>query len=160
MIVFDLREEARLISFLYLFGGLTLAFGAAALVPRALSKQLYGLSELSRPLSITLAVLTAILAGAEFYERHEADALVEQCLAGGCTVVEGQVSGVEPLHKVTSGGRYTQASWGGSFWVGDTLYAHYPRDFSSYSPVNHLRNGQRARVYILDESLVLVEVMD
>ncbi|CAA7616535.1 hypothetical protein [Magnetospirillum sp. UT-4] len=161
MIVFDLREEARLITYLYPIGACALAFAAAALAPLRLRRRLpEALADSVRPLAVIFGLVTAGLVWVEYDERRQAEALVELCLAGGCTVVEGEVSDVEPVHKISSGGRYTQATYGGYFRIGDTLFAHYPRDFSSYSPANHLRDGDRARAYQSGETLVLVDLTD
>lgn len=161
MVIFDLREEARLVSQLYVVGGVALALGAAALAPASLRSRLpANLAEAVRPLALVFALATAVMVWVEHDERQQAGVLVEQCRSGACALVEGWVHGVEPVHQVTSGSRMTAPQWGGYFNVGSTFYAHYPRDFSDYSPANRLRNGDWARVYSQGEHLVLVEVID
>lgn len=161
MVIFDLREEARLVSQLYVVGGVALAFGAAALAPASLRGRLpAALAEAVRPLAMVFALTTFIMVWVEHQERQQAETLVEQCRSGACTLVEGPVHGVEPVHQVSSGGRYTQPSWRGYFNVGGSFYAHSPRDYSSYSPANRLHDGDWARVYSQDGTLILVEVID
>lgn len=161
MIIFDLREEARLVSYLYLVGGLALACGAAIAAPRRLRNLLPPtLSAALRPLATIFALVTAGLAWIEYDERREAEALVAQCLSGGCTLAEGLAWNVTPVHQVTSGSRMTAPIRGGYFNVGDSFFAHYPRDSSDYSPANRLRDGDRVRVLSRDGILVLVEVME
>ncbi|MBF0373132.1 MAG: hypothetical protein HQL39_06895 [Alphaproteobacteria bacterium] len=159
MVIFDLREEARLVSQLYVLGGVALAFGAAALAPASLRRRLPAtLAEAVRPLALVFVLATAVMAWVEHDERQRAEALVAQCWSGACTVVEGWVHGVEPVHKVSSGGRWTAPLWAGYFNVGGSFYAHSPRDYSDYSPANSLRDGDWARVYSQGEYLVLVDV--
>ena len=161
MIIFDLREEAQFASYFYLMGFFALTFAAAALAPRGLRRRLpEAVADSARPLAMIFILLTTVLAWLGYDERRQVDALVEQCLAGGCTQIEGAVHGVEPVHQVTSGSRYTAPMQSGYFWIGDTLISHSPRDHSGYSPANRLRDGDRVRVYRLDEVLVLVERVD
>ncbi len=161
MIIFDLREEAQSASYLFLMGSFALAFAAAALAPRGLRRRLpEAVADSARPLAAIFILITAVLAWLEYDERRQADALVEQCLAGGCTQFEGAVDGVEPVHQVTSGSRHTAPTYSGYFWIGDTRISHSPRDGSRYSPANRLRDGDRVRVYRLGEVLVLVELVD
>ncbi|MEW5729732.1 MAG: hypothetical protein AB1918_18020 [Pseudomonadota bacterium] len=161
MIIFDLREEARLVSLLYLVGGIAVVLGVLAFLPRALRDRLPdALAEAARPLTLVFSLAAAALAWSEMDERGQADQLVERCLAGGCTFVEGPVSDVEPVHAVGSGSRFTPPLQGGSFRVAGTYYAHYPRDNSDYSPANALQNGDWARVHSDGDRVVLVERVD
>lgn len=160
MLIFDLREEARLLSLLYVVGGAALALAAAAVAPASLRGRLPdNLAAAVRPLAVVFALAAAALAWVEYDERRQAQALVAQCRSGACSMVEGLVHGVEPVRQVTSSGRWTAPIWGGYFNVGDTAFAHYPRDYSNYSPANSLRDGDWARVYSQGGHLVLVEVI-
>jgi hypothetical protein len=86
---------------------------------------------------------------------------VERCLNGGCSLIEGRVSGVVPVEKVTSGGRVSQTSYrGGYFRVGEKHFSHQPRDSSNYSPANSIQDGDVVRVYSIGEVLVLVEKVE
>ncbi|CAA7622100.1 hypothetical protein [Magnetospirillum sp. SS-4] len=159
MIIFDLREEAYFASYLYAMAATAAVFGAMAVAPRSLrSRMPPALAEAIIPFAFVFILAAGIFAWAEYDERRRADALVELCLNGGCTVVEGNVHDVVPVHKITSGGRMTAPIWGGHFRVGDALYTHYPRDHSNYSPANRLRDGEWARVHSQGDTLVLVEV--
>ena len=161
LIVFDLREEAWFISYLYVVGSAALVLGLVALAPRSLQARLPGaLADAARPMALTLFAITAFMIWAENNERRQAEASVEECLAGSCKVVEGFVSDVEPVHQITSTGRHTSAIYGGYFRVGDTFFAHYPRAFSNYSPANRLHNGDYVRVHSLGDALVIVTVID
>lgn len=158
MIIFDLREEARLVSYLYGVGAIALALGAAAVAPAWLRGRLPdALADSLRPLALVFTLAAAGLAWVEYHERSEADALVKQCSTGACTMVEGEVREVVPVHRITSGGRFNAPIWGGYFTIGDTFYAHYPRDHSNYSPANLMRVGDRVRAFSQGERLVLVE---
>lgn len=158
MIVFDLREEVRLLSLVHLVGGLAVVLGLMALAPRSLRSRLpEALAEALRPLALVFAAAAAVLLWGEVVERRNADDLVAQCLRGGCGVAEGLVTDVEPVRQITSGGRFGAPTFGGSFRVGGTAYAHHPAGYSDYSPANALRDGDRVRVYSVGGTVVLVE---
>jgi hypothetical protein len=161
MIIFDLREEAELVSYLYVVGAIALALSAAAVAPVSFRVRLPdALADSLRPLALVFTLAAAGMVWVEYEERSEARSLVAQCSAEGCNFVEGTVSDVNPVHKITTGGRFTSPIWGGHFTVGDRFYAHYPRDHSNYSPANLLRDGDRVRICSQGERLVLVEMID
>ena len=161
MIIFDLREEARMASYLYGIGSATILLMLAAAIPDRIRNRLpSALAESLRPLAGAFLLATIVLAWFEYSERQEADRLAELCLSGACAVTEGPATSVDPIHKITSGSRWTAPIEGGYFQVGDTVFAHYPRDHSDYSPITFLRQGQMVRVYSKDQVLVLVEVID
>jgi hypothetical protein len=162
MVVFDLREEAQLMSWMYLVAPVTVVLVLAAMAPFSVRARLpIVLPEDVRPLALFFVLLLTYMVWYEDYERRQADATVERCLNGGCSLVEGRVSGVVPVQKVTSGGRISQTSYrGGYFRVGDKHFSHSPSDFSSYSPANSIHDGDVARVYSFGEMLVFVEKME
>ncbi len=161
MVIFDLREEARQISLIYLIAPAAFAFAIASLAPPPLRARMpAALAEATRPLALVFGLTTGLLGWVEFDERRQADALVELCLNCGCTVAEGPVHDIEPVRKITSGGRFNAPMRGGYFKVGGKLYAHSPRESSDYSPANFLREGELVRIYSQDEQLVLVEVLE
>jgi hypothetical protein len=159
VIVYDLREEARLISLIHLIAPLALCLGAVWFAPRSVQAWLPdALVDSARPLTFVFGLAAGVLGWMEYDERSQADALVERCLLGGCLMKEGPVYDVERVRQISSGTRYLAPMRGGYFKVGDTLYAHYPREQSNYSPANLLREGEPVRVYSLDGVIVLVEV--
>jgi hypothetical protein len=162
MVVFDLREEAQLMSWMYVVAPVTVLFVLAAMAPFSVRARLpLVLPEDVRPLALIFVVLLIYMVWYEDYERRQADATVERCLNGGCSLVEGRVSGVVPVQKVTSGGRISQTSYrGGYFRVGEKFFSHSPSDFSSYSPANRIHDGDVARVFSIGEVLVLVEKVE
>ena len=160
MVIFDLREEARLVSFLYLVGGGAVVFGLLALAQRWLLKRLSEtLADAARPLAVFFAIISAIMLWLEYDERQQAEALVAQCMSGACDMTEGPVYDVMPVHQIAAGSRYLMPTWRGHFSVGERHFTHYLPSFSGYSPVNYLRDGDRVRVYSLDNLLILVELV-
>ena len=162
MVIFDLRDEAQLMSWIYVVALITLLLVLAAMAPFSVRARLpLVLPEDVRPLALFFVILLIYMVWYEYYERRQADALVERCLNGGCSLVEGRVSGVVPVQKVTSGGRVSQTSYrGGFFRVGEKHFRHYPIESSNYSPANRLQDGDVVRVYSFGEVLVLVEKME
>jgi hypothetical protein len=115
MVVFDLREEAQLMSWMYLVALITVLLVLAAMTPFSVRARLpLVLPEDVRPLALFFVVLLIYMVWYEDYERRQADATVERCLNGGCSLIEGRVSGVVPVEKVTSGGRVSQTSYRGA----------------------------------------------
>ncbi|MCA1907775.1 MAG: hypothetical protein LDL39_05380 [Magnetospirillum sp.] len=159
MIVFDLREEARLVSYLYLTGGLTLALLLVGLTHKWFQGRLWPatLGDAAFPLALVFALASLGLGWMEVDERQQAETLAAQCLAGQCDMVEGPVVSATPVRQVTQGSRYTAPMERGEFRVGDHVFFHYPRDHSDYSPANKLQPGQKVRVYSHQQVLVLVE---
>ena len=114
MLVFDLREEAQLMSWMYVVALLTVLLVLAAMAPFSVRARLpLNLPQDVRPLALIFVVLLIYMVWYEDYERRQADATVERCLNGGCSLVEGRVSGVVPVQNVTSGGRISQTSYRG-----------------------------------------------
>ncbi len=111
MVVFDLREEAQLMSWMYVVVPVTVVLVLAALVPFSVRARLpLVLPEDVRPLALFFVLLLTYMVWYEDYERRQADATVERCLNGGCSLVEDRVSGVVPVQMVTSGGRISQTT--------------------------------------------------
>ena len=161
MVVFDLREEAQLMSWMYVVAPVTVLLVLAAVSPSSVRARLpLNLPEDVRPLAVFFVVLLISMVWYEDYERRQAQATVERCQKGGCSLVEGPVSGVVPVHKVTEGSRFTPPQYGGYFRVGEKFFSHSPSAFSNYSPANSLSDGDVARVYSIGEVLVLVEKME
>jgi hypothetical protein len=161
MLIFDLREEARMASYLYVVLAAAIGFFAVWVAPRSFRARMPdAVAEAVGPLALLLGLAAAALGWQEYDERREADELVEMCLNGGCAMAEGAAYDVEPVHRITSGSRYTAPLRGGYFKLDDKLFAHYPRDASNYSPANVLRDGDWVRVYSQDGRLVLVEVAE
>jgi hypothetical protein len=158
MVVFDLRVEAHFMSWMYLIGPGAVLLSLMAMAPSSLRARLpLWISAILRPVALSFAFVAALMVWFEYKERQEANALVEQCLNKGCTVAQGLVSDVQPVHQVSIGSRLTSPRYAGYFRVGDAFFAHSPHDFYNYSPVNHLQNGDMARVYSLGYKLILVE---
>lgn len=158
MLIFDLREEAHLVSLLHGVVTAAVVLGALSVAPAPIRSRLpVALAEAARPLTFAFLLAAGLLGWIEYDERRQANALVETCLSGGCEIAEGQVYGVERVRQISPGGRFTAPIQRGDFKVGDKLYFHYPRDGSNYSPANFLREGERVRVYSKDDRLVLVE---
>ncbi len=160
MVVFDLRAEAQLMTWMYVVVSVTVLVVLAAMAPLKVRARLpLNLPEDVRWLALFFVVLLIYMVWHESYERRQADATVEWCLNGGCSIVEGRVSGVVPVSKVTSGRIPTTSTQGGYFRVGDKHFRHRPREVevSDYSPANHIQDGDMVRVYSFGEVLVLVE---
>jgi hypothetical protein len=161
MVVFDLREEAQLMPWMYVVVPVTVLLVMAAMAPFSVRARLpLNLPQDVRPLALFFVVLLIGMVWYEDYERRQADATVAWCLNGGCSLVEGRVSSVVPVHKVTEGSRLTPPQYGGYFRVGEEHFSHYPSAFTNYSPTNRIHDGDMARVYRLGELLVLVEKME
>ena len=162
MVVFDLREEAQLMSWMYVVVPVTVLLVLAALAPFSVRARLpLVLPKDVRPLALFFVLLLTYMVWYEDYERRQADATVERCLNGGCSIVEGRVSGVVAVQKVTSGGHVLLTSYrGGYFRVGDKHFSHSPITFPDYSPANRIQDGDVVRVYSFGELLVLVEKVE
>jgi hypothetical protein len=162
MVVFDLREEAQMMAWMYMVAPITVLLVLTAMAPFSVRARLpLVLPEDVRPLALFFVVFLSGMVWHEDYERRQAAVTVERCLNGGCNLVEGRVSGVVPVQRVTSGGRVSLSSYrGGVFRVGEKFFSHYPSDFSNYSPANHIHDGDVARVYSFGEVLVLVEKVE
>jgi hypothetical protein len=114
MVVFDLREEAQMMAWMYLVAPITVLLVLAAMAPFSVRARLpLILPEDVRPLALFFVVFLFGMVWHEDYERRQAAATMERCLKGGCSLVEGRVSGVVPVQKVTSGGRVSLSSYRG-----------------------------------------------
>lgn len=161
MVVFDLRVEAQQLSVLYVVAAITLLLVLASFAPPSVrSRQSLLVPGDVRPLALIFVVALMIMVWHENDERKKADSTMEQCISGGCNVVEGRVSGVRPVHAV-GGSRFSQAISQGSFDVGNEHFTHYPSDYQlSYSPSNLLSDGDLVRVYTMGKVLVMVEKIE
>lgn len=160
MVVFDLRVEAQQLSLVYVVAPVTVLLVLASLAPMSIrSRQSLVIPEDVRTLALIFAVALIIIVWHEYYERKRAESLVEQCMSGGCDVVEGRISEVRYDSGVND--RYAHRVPRGSFKVGDKYFAHYSQDFkASHFPSNVLNDGDRVRVYTKSEVLVLVEKLE
>lgn len=160
MVIYDLRIEAGLISWMYLVAPVTVILVLVSFAPFSVRSRLpLVLPEDVPLLALFFTLLLISMVWYEDYERKQAASMVEQCLRGNCNVVEGPVSAVRPVHSAGSS-RFNSSFKAGSFKVGDKVFGHYPSDFQEYSPCNLLSNGDHIRVYTKDETIVLVEKLE
>lgn len=111
-----------------------------------------------RSLALACGALAIPAAAYEASLAVRASSLVERCWAGQCEVVLGEATLVHPLTQRESPARkqFLPTS-SGSFWIGERMFFIYTVGFLDYTPLSHLTEGDRIRVHLHEDSIVLVE---